>query len=39
MDMRFGTQNVRSLYWAGSLMAIPKLLSKYKLDLMRVQFR
>jgi hypothetical protein len=37
MDVRFGTWNVRSLYRAGSLMAVTKEKSKYKLDLMGVQ--
>jgi exonuclease III len=35
--MRFGTWNVRSLYWAGSLVTVSKELSKYKLDLVGVQ--
>jgi hypothetical protein len=37
MDMRFGTWNVRSLYRAGSLLAVSKELSKYKLDLVQAQ--
>jgi hypothetical protein len=37
MDIRFGTWNVRSLYRAGSLMTVAKEISKYKLDLMRLQ--
>jgi exonuclease III len=37
MDMRFGTWNVRSLYGAGLLMAVPKKISKYQLDLVGVQ--
>jgi hypothetical protein len=37
MDMRFGLWNVRSLYRAGSLMAVSMELSKYKLDLVGVQ--
>jgi hypothetical protein len=39
MDMRFGTWNVRvcSLYRAGLLMTVAKGISKYKLDLVRVQ--
>ena len=32
-----GTWNVRSLYWAGSLMAVAKELARYKLDLVGVQ--
>jgi hypothetical protein len=32
----YGTQNVRSLYTAASLMTVSKELSKYKLDLVRV---
>jgi hypothetical protein len=39
MDMRFRTWNVRSLYRAGSLVTIPKELSKYKLDLVGAQVR
>jgi hypothetical protein len=35
--MRFGIRKVRSLYRAGSLLAISKELSKYKLDLIGVQ--
>jgi hypothetical protein len=35
--MRFGLWNVRSLYRAGSLMTVSRKLSKYKLDLVRVQ--
>jgi hypothetical protein len=37
MDMRFGTWNVRSMYRAGSLMAVAKEIPKYKLDLVGVQ--
>jgi hypothetical protein len=37
MDMRFGIWNARSLYRAGSLMAVSRELSKYKLDLVGVQ--
>jgi hypothetical protein len=37
MDTKFGLWNVRSLYRAGSLMTVSRELSKYKLDLMRVQ--
>jgi exonuclease III len=37
MYMRFGTWNVRSLYRAGSLMAVAREISKYKLDLVEVQ--
>jgi hypothetical protein len=33
MDMRFGTWNVRSLYKAGLLMTVAKVVSEYKLDL------
>ena len=36
-DMRFGTWNVRSLYRAGSLTAVPTELARYKLDLVVVQ--
>jgi hypothetical protein len=39
MDMRFGTWNVRSLYRAVSSMALAKVISKYKLDLVRVKIR
>jgi len=35
--MRFGTWNVRSLYRAGSLKAVTRVLARYKLDLMGVQ--
>jgi hypothetical protein len=31
MDMRFGTWNVRSTYTAGSLRAVAKEISEYKL--------
>jgi exonuclease III len=34
--MRFGTWNVRSLYWAGSLMAAVRELARYKSDIMGV---
>jgi hypothetical protein len=37
LDMRFRTQNVRSMYMAGSLRAIAEEISKYKLDLVGVQ--
>jgi hypothetical protein len=37
MDMRFGTWNVRSLYWTGLIMTVAKEISKYKLDLVGVQ--
>jgi hypothetical protein len=37
MDMRLGMRNVRSLYRAGSLVTVSKEISKYKLDLVRVQ--
>jgi hypothetical protein len=37
MDMRFGTWKVRSMYRAGSLRAVGEVISKYKLDLLRVQ--
>jgi exonuclease III len=39
MDMRFGTRNVRSIcvYTAGSLRTVVEEISKYKLDLVRVQ--
>jgi hypothetical protein len=39
MDMRFGTWNVRSMYVyrAGSLRAVMKEISKYKLYLVGVQ--
>jgi hypothetical protein len=35
--MRFGLWNVRSLYRAGSLLAVSRELSKYKLDLVGVK--
>jgi hypothetical protein len=37
LDMRFGISNLRSLYWTGSLVTVSNKLSKYKLDLVRVQ--
>ncbi|PNF16047.1 hypothetical protein B7P43_G04596 [Cryptotermes secundus] len=37
MAMRFGTWNVRGLYRAGSLRAVPEEILKYKLDLAGVQ--
>jgi hypothetical protein len=37
MDMRFGTQNVRSMYRGGSLRVIGEEISKYKLDLVGAQ--
>jgi hypothetical protein len=37
MDLRFGTWNVRSMYGAGSLRTVAEDVSKYKLDLVRVQ--
>jgi hypothetical protein len=39
MDMRFGTQNIRSLYRVGSLMTVLRELSRYRLDLVGVQVR
>ena len=36
-DTLVGTWNVRSLYRAGSLMAVAKELARYKLDLVGVQ--
>jgi hypothetical protein len=37
MDIRFGMWNVRSLYRAGSLMAVSRELARYKSDLVGVQ--
>jgi hypothetical protein len=37
IDMRIGTWNVRSLYRAGSRMAVANEITKYKLDLVEVQ--
>jgi hypothetical protein len=37
MDMRMGLWNVRSLYRAGSLVAVSRELARYKLDLVGVQ--
>jgi hypothetical protein len=37
MDIRFDTWNVISMYRAGSLRAVAEGISKYKLDLVRVQ--
>jgi hypothetical protein len=34
---RFGTWNIRSLYRVGSLMTVSRELSRYRLDLVRVQ--
>jgi hypothetical protein len=34
--MRFGTSNVRMIYRAGSLRALPEEISNYKLDLVGV---
>jgi hypothetical protein len=39
MDMGFSTQNIRSLYKPGSLVAVAKELSKYKLDVVGLQVR
>jgi hypothetical protein len=36
MDNKFGTWNVRSLYWAGSLVTVSKELLEYMLELMRL---
>jgi hypothetical protein len=36
-DVMFGTWNVRSQYWAGSLIAAARELAKYKLYLVGVQ--
>ena len=36
-DIVLGTWNVRSLYRAGSLMAVARELARYKLDLVGVQ--
>jgi hypothetical protein len=36
MDMRFGMWNIRRLYRAGSLMAVSRELSRYRLDLVEV---
>jgi hypothetical protein len=35
--MRFGSWNVRSMYWAGSLRAVVEEIAKYKSDLVSVQ--
>jgi hypothetical protein len=32
MDMRFGIWNVRNPYRAGSLMTVPQVISRYRLD-------
>jgi hypothetical protein len=37
MDMIFGTWNIRGLYRAGSLMTVSRELSRYSLDLVRMQ--
>jgi hypothetical protein len=36
-DILLGTSNVRSLYRAGSLMAVVRQFARYKLDLVGVQ--
>jgi hypothetical protein len=36
MDMRFGTWNVRSMYWAGALRVVREEISKYEMDLVGV---
>jgi hypothetical protein len=35
--MRFGTWNVRSMCWAGSLTAVTSKLARYKLEFVGVQ--
>jgi hypothetical protein len=35
--MRLGTWNARSLYMAGSLITVARVIPKYKLDLVEVQ--
>jgi exonuclease III len=35
--MRFGTWNVRSLYWSGSLRTVARELARYKLNIVCVQ--
>jgi hypothetical protein len=37
MDMTFGTWNIRSLYSVGTLMTVSRELSRYRLNLVRVQ--
>jgi hypothetical protein len=37
MDMRFGSQNVRSLHRAGSLTTVAREIAKYKLDFAGLQ--
>jgi hypothetical protein len=37
MDMRFGMWNIKNLYRVGSLMAVLKELSRYRLDLVGVK--
>jgi hypothetical protein len=37
MKMRFGTWNVKILYRVVSLMRVAKEISKYKLDLVRIE--
>jgi hypothetical protein len=39
MYMRFGTWNIRSLHRVGSLMAVLRELSRYRLDLVGLQVR
>jgi hypothetical protein len=38
MYMRFGIWNVRSMYKAGSLRTVAEEISKYKLDLVGVEY-
>jgi hypothetical protein len=37
MDMRFGTWDIRSLCWPGSITTVSRELSRYRLDLVGVQ--
>jgi hypothetical protein len=38
VDIRYGKWNVRSLYRAGSLITAAREITKYRLDLVRVQY-
>ena len=38
-DIRFGTQNIRSLYRSGALTTVGREFLRYKLDLVGVQVR
>jgi hypothetical protein len=37
MDVRFGTQTIRSLWRAGSITTVAREIAKYRVDLVGVQ--